>query len=157
MIEVAENPQGSRDGAPVVEEIEDMETFKHTKDFIKQIPTSSDPRGLVQGLHQIFQLAISLDKEISRQAARVEWDLPRVHTGLKFNAQCMTVAREQERLATTDEVRLVTAPRMIKRGKSAGSDFHIEIQLLPMEVSLMPAPDSNASGLSSIGKWFRGQ
>lgn len=68
--------------------------------------------------------------------ARIEWQFPSNQEVLKYDSRYMTLQRGQEQLRVTEEVHLVIAPRMVKRGRSTGRDFEMENQLLPMEVSL---------------------
>ncbi|KAM7207414.1 hypothetical protein V8F20_002294 [Naviculisporaceae sp. PSN 640] len=141
-----DSPQRAGENSFADDKIENRTVFRVAWDFFRQIPTSSDTRGLSEGLLQIFRDAIELDKEINKQVARIEWDFGPYPPRMKFDPQSMTATKVQEQSATTDEVRYVIAPRMIKRGKSTGGDFEIENQLLPMEVSLMPVPETVVRG-----------
>ncbi|KAK0641360.1 hypothetical protein B0T16DRAFT_393654 [Cercophora newfieldiana] len=109
--------------------------------FLQPLSTAHDTHGFDQELQHIYDDAINLDKEICRQVARIEWQFPCNEQVLDFDPQCMVLQKGQEQLPTAEEVRLVIAPRMVKRGKSTGQGFETENQLLPMEVSLQPSPD----------------
>lgn len=153
LVELADkNSYGPRGSPYAGSKVEDSLVFKETWKIFKQIPASSDTRGLNEGLCQILREAIALDKEINRQVARIEWNFGVTWPPMKFDPKSMTATKEQGGPATTDEVRLVIAPRLVKRGKSTGDDFGIENQLMPMEVSLMPA--SWMSSFSSTLKSF---
>ncbi|KAK4215400.1 hypothetical protein QBC37DRAFT_481483 [Rhypophila decipiens] len=142
LIELDHNQQGSSDNIISPLNIEDTDLLKGTLAFLAEIPTPCDPHGLKQDLCQILQEAIDIDKEISGQVARIEWDFRAGHTNMKFDPQYMVAAKEYGSAEAIDDVRLAIAPRMIKRGKSNGDDFETEYQLVPMEVSLMLASEN---------------
>ncbi|KAM7215781.1 hypothetical protein V8F06_008804 [Rhypophila decipiens] len=150
LMDLDDNQQRSSASNSGAEKLENKGLFQGTLEFFTQIPTTCDPHGLADGFRQIFQEAIDLDKEISRQVARIEWDFQKGHTGMELDLARMTVARDEGGCATTDKVRLVIAPRVIKRGKSTGNDFEVEHQLLPMQVTLMLASENDRGG----GKGF---
>ncbi len=96
-------------------------------------------------LRRILAEAITLDREISRQVARVEWPFPANEAKLVFDPEKMELEPEQgpDTPAAGQEVHLVTAPAMVKRGTPTGADFKTESLLLPFEVSCEPATSSS--------------
>ncbi|KAM7191751.1 hypothetical protein V8F33_008718 [Rhypophila sp. PSN 637] len=142
LIELDRNRRDSLDSIAGPQSLENTFFFQNTLNFLAQIPTACDPRGLKEGLYQICQDAIALDKEFRGQVARIDWDFRTGHTKMKFDPQYMVAAKEHGSPEAIDDVRLVIAPRMIKRGKSNGDDFEVEYQLVPMEVSLMLASEN---------------
>ncbi|KAL4736401.1 hypothetical protein BDV11DRAFT_172931 [Aspergillus similis] len=111
-----------------------------------------------QDFRRILENAIALDREIHRQAARVTWEFPPEDGHVRFNPKFMESEKGQQRPRIDQQVFLVVAPGVTKRGKSDGQDFGGEEQLLvPMEVScLLPGDIPSAGGLSShVSSWFR--
>jgi hypothetical protein len=106
-------------------------------DVIEPFSRSRAP-GLSQELYDIFDQAINLDEEISKQVASVRWEFPVSEDlsdgSLLFDEKRMTAERGQSRRTQATEVRLVVAPAMIKRGKSTGEDFGTENILVKMAV-----------------------
>lgn len=86
-------------------------------------------------LFGILDEALNLDKLISKQAAEVIWLSD-------FSSQDLVelAALQQDEKQTVDggNTWLVSAPGVIKRGKSTGEDFDVEIILLKMKVFQEP-------------------
>ncbi|RDW90563.1 uncharacterized protein DSM5745_02338 [Aspergillus mulundensis] len=111
-----------------------------------------------QDFRRILDNAMMLDREIHRQAARVTWEFPPEDALLRFNPKFMEAEKGQQRPKIDQQVLLVVAPGVTKRGKSDGQDFGGEEQLLvPMEVScLLPNDVLGSASLSShISSWLR--
>jgi hypothetical protein len=111
-----------------------------------------------QDFRRILENAIALDREIHRQAARITWEFPPEDAHVRFNPKFMEAEKGQQRPGVDQQVLLVVAPGVTKRGKSDGQDFGGEEQLLvPMEVScLLPGDIPGAGGLSShVSSWLR--
>jgi hypothetical protein len=116
-----------------------------TKTFIlEKIGKTIDPfrRSYDEGYaHQILGIldnALALDREISRQVARVDWVFGSEEMSTMFDSRAMELEKGETPSTTNKEVLLVVAPAMTKRGKSTGEDFKVENTLLPMEVSCKP-------------------
>jgi hypothetical protein len=93
----------------------------------------------VQQLGRIIDDALALDREISRQVARVEWVFPNSGTEkLMFDPETMKLEKGEKASKDNQNVLLVVAPGMKKRGKSTGDDFKDESLLIPMEVTCEP-------------------
>jgi hypothetical protein len=108
--------------------------FKTTKSFPK-----SQQEDFKNNWERIIADAIALDKEISRQVARVEWVFPRRDAkSPQFDPAIMELTQGETSSRTHQEVVLVVAPGLRKRGKSSGTDFDVENWLLPIEVSCEP-------------------
>ncbi|KAL4764897.1 uncharacterized protein BDW70DRAFT_156557 [Aspergillus foveolatus] len=105
-----------------------------------------------QDFRRILEHAIALDREVHRQAARVTWEFPPEDAHVRFNPEFMEAEKGQQRPRVDQQVLLVVAPGVTKRGKSDGQDFWGEEQLLvPMEVScLLPGDIPGAGGLSAL-------
>jgi hypothetical protein len=91
---------------------------------IRDLCRKEDEKGIKDQLSTIVTQAIRLDKEISRQTARVMWTFnvfQEVETG--------------DHAQRPREIGLVIAPAVFKRGKSTGEDFNQETVLLEAVVS----------------------
>ncbi|KAL6234175.1 hypothetical protein BDW75DRAFT_173141 [Aspergillus navahoensis] len=111
-----------------------------------------------QYFRRILVNAMALDREIHRQAARVTWEFPPEDAHVRFNPKFMEAEKGQQRPKVDQQVFLVVAPGVTKRGKSDGQDFGGEEQLLvPMEVScLLPNDVLGTGGLNShVSSWLR--
>ncbi|KAL4975890.1 hypothetical protein BDW66DRAFT_151615 [Aspergillus desertorum] len=111
-----------------------------------------------QEFRSILDKAMTLDREIHRQAARVAWEFPPEDAHVLFNPMFMEAEKGEQRPKVDQQVLLVVAPGVTKRGKSDGRDFGGEEQLLvPIEVScLLPSDVLGPGGLSShVSSWFR--
>ncbi|KAL2834216.1 hypothetical protein BDW59DRAFT_44960 [Aspergillus cavernicola] len=103
---------------------------------------STRSRGPHQDFRRILESAISLDKEIHRQAARIKFEFPSEDTQLRFDSSRMEAEKGEQRPKPDQPVFLVVAPAVTKRGKSDGNDFDADVQLLvPVEVSCQPPSD----------------
>ncbi|KAL4924495.1 uncharacterized protein BDV17DRAFT_295390 [Aspergillus undulatus] len=110
----------------------------------------------VQDFRRILDTAMALDREIHRQAARINWEFLRPDARVGFEPKLMEVEKGQQRPKPTQPVLLVVAPGVTKRGRSDGQDFQAEEQLLvPMEVSCqLPSDIPATSTAKSKGPWF---
>jgi hypothetical protein len=96
--------------------------------------------GFTQQLHAILDAAFSLDLEFSRQVATMLWVFDNEGpAGGKFDPSKMELEKGEAHSKRCQEVRLVVAPALKKRGKSTGEDFGVESTLVKMEVSCEPA------------------
>lgn len=95
-------------------------------------------KDLIGYLYHLFDEALDLDKLISSQVAEVTWVSDISKNAGKFNQDLMEPEPGKEQMGDSGNVMLVSAPGMIKRGKSTGEDFHVENMLLKMEVCWEP-------------------
>ncbi|KAF8853527.1 hypothetical protein BDZ45DRAFT_598493 [Acephala macrosclerotiorum] len=85
-------------------------------------------------LSKIMSDAVNLDIEISKQVAIVTWDFEHG----QFDPSSMELGAEESPEAQHQEVQLVVAPGLKKRGKSTGENFKVENTLLLTIVSCEP-------------------
>ncbi|KAL5051688.1 hypothetical protein BDW71DRAFT_202838 [Aspergillus fruticulosus] len=83
-----------------------------------------------QDLRRILDNAMALDREIHRQAARITWEFPPEGAHVRFNPKFMEAEKGQQKPKGDQQVLLIVAPGVVKRGKSDGQDFGGEEQLL---------------------------
>ncbi|KAL4880680.1 hypothetical protein BJY04DRAFT_218836 [Aspergillus karnatakaensis] len=99
-------------------------------------------RSPAETLRQILDNAIALDKEIYRQAARIEWKFLPENAQVRFNPEHMEAEKGQQPPKPGQPVLLVVSPGITKKGKSDGQDFQGDEQwLVPIEVSCVPPDD----------------
>ncbi|KAK1518099.1 hypothetical protein CPAR01_15748 [Colletotrichum paranaense] len=84
-------------------------------------------------IERILHEALALDKEVCRQAARVDWIT--YETPMIFDPEQMEWEGDDGAGRRDQTVRLVVAPSLRKRGKSTGEDFDVDRLLLPMVAS----------------------
>jgi len=124
---------------------------KDKNEILEQIQITIDPfvrscdEGYTQELRRILNDALALDREISRQVARVFWVFGSKKTQLMFDSTTMELEKGEKPSKANQEVLLVVGPAMRKRGKSTGEDFNVENVLLQMEVSCEPVLDMLSS------------
>ncbi|KAL4861399.1 hypothetical protein BDV12DRAFT_180333 [Aspergillus spectabilis] len=95
-----------------------------------------------EAFRQILDNAIALDKEIHRQAARINWEFPLENVQVRFSPEHMEAEKGQQPPKPGQPVLLVVSPGVTKRGKSDGQDFLADEQwLVPIEVSCLPPND----------------
>jgi hypothetical protein len=99
--------------------------------------------GFEQEILKILDDAIVLDKEISKQVARVIW----VFDHGEFDHSSMVLEGGEKPQIGSKEVQLVVAPGLKKRGKSTGEDFKLENTLLLTEVSCEPVQSLAERGI----------
>jgi hypothetical protein len=88
-----------------------------------------------QGLLDIVDQAVKLDKEFSRQASQVYWTFGDVD-GTPFSFPQNVEVKEGERFTkSTQRVALVISPGVMKQGKFTGEGFDSTTRLLEMESS----------------------
>lgn len=97
--------------------------------------SKSKHQDLADVLFFIVQNAIDLDEMISMQLAEVIWYSDCENTSQHFRHD---LQRGEKQVDDTENTWLVSAPGMIKRGKSTGEDFDVENILLKMEVFCEP-------------------
>lgn len=103
--------------------------------------SKSKDKDLGDQLFRIFDEALNLDKLISKQAAEVIWLSDSSSRSGRFSQDLVKLAElQQDEKQTGDNGNtwLVSAPGMIKRGKSTGEDFDLEILLLKMKIFQEP-------------------
>lgn len=102
--------------------------------------SKSKYKDLADKVFFIVQNAINLDKMISMQIAEVSWYPDCENDTQHFSQDLMELQRgeKQEQVDDSGNTWLVSAPGMIKRGKSTGEDFDVENILLKMEVFCEP-------------------
>ena len=94
---------------------------------------------------QIFDIikeALDLDQLFSKQVAQIYWnfgaDEPR-----RFNEASMELQQAEKRAVDDQEVQLVVAPGLIKRGRSTGEGYEMTSILLKTTVSCDPINTDN--------------
>lgn len=127
---------------------EESEAYNHTRNakeyILEGIRETIDPflwsqdEGYQHQILGILDNALALDKEISRQVARVDWVFGIKKTSAMFDPTAMELEKGEKPSMANQQVLLVVAPAMKKRGKSTGEDFKVESMLLRMEVSCEP-------------------
>lgn len=105
--------------------------------------SKSKDKELIDQLFRIVNEALNLDKLISKQVAEVIWDSDLGKNSGQFNQDLMELWRGKEQTGDSGNVWLVSAPGMIKCGKSTGEDFNVENILLKMEVAWEPRTIEN--------------
>ena len=86
---------------------------------------------------QIFDIikeALDLDQLFSKQVAQICWNFGADGTR-RFNEASMELQQAEKRAVDGQEVQLVVAPGLIKRGRSTGEDYDITSILLRITVS----------------------
>ncbi|KAL5343828.1 hypothetical protein BJX70DRAFT_393250 [Aspergillus crustosus] len=95
-----------------------------------------------EAFRRILDNAIALDREIYRQAARINWEFPPENSQIRFRPENMEAEKGQQAPKPGQPVLLVVSPGVTKRGKSDGQDFQADQQwLVPIEVSCQPPDD----------------
>ncbi|KAI1170294.1 hypothetical protein F4777DRAFT_569795 [Nemania sp. FL0916] len=92
------------------------------------IPESEDRR-YYDLLTHIIEKALFLDRVISTQASWVRWVFE--------DADSQSEAAGNAASVNQETVRVISAPAMIKRGKSSGDGFEEEIELLPADTCVV--------------------
>lgn len=94
---------------------------------------------------QIFDIigeALNLDQLFSKQVAEICWtfgaDEPR-----NFNEASMELQQAEKRAVDGQQVQIVIAPGLIKRGRSTGEDYEKTTILLRITVSCEPITTNN--------------
>ncbi|KAF7551173.1 hypothetical protein G7Z17_g5192 [Cylindrodendrum hubeiense] len=110
-------------------EKEQAEIVKNIKETIGHL-SKPDNLGFDEQLCTIIDKALLLDKEISRQVARVVWVSDWGHSAKdEFDPETMELEKGDE-LHKDAQVRFVIAPGVMKRGKSTGEGFKKMMALL---------------------------
>ncbi|KAK0616627.1 hypothetical protein B0T14DRAFT_459079 [Immersiella caudata] len=105
---------------------------------------------LEEDLWHVLESAVALDKEISKQMARIErvFEVENSSTRSKgaptFDSSWMELESGQEPVTSQRRIGLVVAPAIVKFGKSNGEDPAVRTLLVPMEVSIEPMPESRS-------------
>ncbi|CAM1509777.1 Fc.00g001120.m01.CDS01 [Cosmosporella sp. VM-42] len=110
------------------------EIVENIKDTIYKFK-SVGSQGFTDQLEAIVDAACSLDKEISRQVARVIWVFGDASALDVFDPTTMELETGDPKPKEGQLVRFAVAPAVIKRGKSTGEDFKFENDLMKMVVS----------------------
>lgn len=108
--------------------------------------SKSKRKDLVDQLSQLVDEALDLDKVISKQVAEVIWDFGLEKGSGQFNQDLMELQQSNQQTSDGGNVLLVSAPGMIKRGKSTGEDFGVANILLEMEASWEPRTIEHVGG-----------
>lgn len=118
--------------------------------------SKSKHKDLADKVFVIVHDAINLDKMISMQLAEVSWYSDCENNSQHFNQDLMELQRGEKQVDDTGNTWLVSAPGMIKRGKSTGEDFDVENILLKMEVFCEPRPIEHTaeSHRNPVGSFF---
>ena len=112
---------------------------------------------LEEQVSQIVDEACEMDIAISKQAAEVVWLQRRKQDSRLFDPELMELERGEKSVEGSQNVWLMLAPGLIKRGKSNGEDFHVQNLLLKMQVScktkiIVRREKSEEPEVGSIGK-----
>lgn len=108
--------------------------------------SKSKGKDLKDQLFRLVDEALDLDKVISKQVAEVIWDFGLQKRSGQFNQGLMELQQSNQQTSDCENVLLVSAPAMIKRGKSTGKDFDVENILLEMEASWEPRTIEHVGG-----------
>ncbi|KAI5864717.1 hypothetical protein GGS23DRAFT_595425 [Durotheca rogersii] len=95
---------------------------------------------------EILDEAVALDRDISRQAARVDWFTQSSKLAV-FGQESIQLRKGEVVSETQRNITLIIAPAMVKTGRSTGEDFDVKNLLVPMEVSctpIMPTPTTRS-------------
>lgn len=99
-------------------------------------------------VYQIMEQAVKLDLEICKQGAGVHWELGDV-------VGCMGNDNYDPELGathhTTVPMRIITAPALMKLGKSNGEDLDLEPRVLLQGEELVALREGDLSGLTQFG------
>ncbi|TRX93942.1 hypothetical protein FHL15_005020 [Xylaria flabelliformis] len=95
--------------------------------------TRSRDERMLEDLRSIFETAICLDRDLCRQEGSVYWVFPPSLYRVKFNLDEMRVEQASR---SGQYVKLVTAPALVKRGKTTGKNATANYMLLKMAVIL---------------------
>lgn len=130
--------------AKKLDQRDDHEAHRGLNEKVESICQSLRPfskskyKELIDQLFRIVNEALNLDMLISKQVAEVVWDSDLQRNSGQFNQDSMELWRGKKQTGDSGHVWLVSAPGMIKRGKSTGEDFNVENILLKMEVAWEP-------------------
>ncbi|KAI1425004.1 hypothetical protein F5Y12DRAFT_749254 [Xylaria sp. FL1777] len=92
---------------------------EHIDPIILAFVPSSEDRRYYDLLNQIIEKALVLDREISRQAAWVRW----LFEDTESHSEAVAPINQEE-------LHVIVAPALVKRGKSSGDGFEEQIELL---------------------------
>lgn len=118
--------------------------------------SKSKQKDLVDKVFVIVHDALKLDKMISMQLAEVIWNSDCKNDSQHFRQDLMELQRGERQVDDTGNTWLVSAPGMIKRGKSTGEDFDVENVLLKMEVFCEPRTieHTTESPIKAVGSFI---
>lgn len=108
--------------------------------------SKSKRKDLIDQLSHLVDEALDLDKVISKQVAEVSWDFGLQKGSGQSNQDLMELQQSNQQTSDGGNVLLVSAPGMIKRGKSTGEDFGVANILLEMEASWEPRTIEHVGG-----------
>ncbi|KAF2967284.1 hypothetical protein GQX73_g6251 [Xylaria multiplex] len=113
---------------------------KRINPITSKIISSSEDERYRKLLIEVIEKALIIDREISRQVAWIRWSFEdleyhpeTVESGIPINQDCLQV---------------ITAPALIKRGKSSGEGFGEQLELLAADSSVVV-------NLSPLGDYSR--
>ena len=112
--------------------------------------SKSKRKDLVDQLSHLVDEALDLDKVISKQVAEVIWDFGLQKGSGQFNQYLMELQQSNQQTSDGGNVLFVSAPGMIKRGKSTGEDFGVANILLEMEASWEPRTIEDVGGSQKL-------
>ena len=107
-----------------------------TEDLCEQLAplTRSKYEGFETQVFDIINEALDLDQLFSKQVADIYWDMGNAEPG-SFSEAFMELQQGEKRTVDGQQVQLVVAPGLNKRGKSTGESYEIESMLLKITVS----------------------
>ena len=128
------------------EEAQDMSgTLKErAQDLCAQLaPLTKSKYGRFRAqIFDIIKEALDLDQLLSKQVAEICWTFGADEPG-GFNEASMELQQAEKRAVDGQQVQLVVAPGLIKRGRSTGEDYETTSILLRTTVSCEPITTDN--------------
>lgn len=100
--------------------------------------SKSKYKDLADQLFSIVNEALDLDNLVTLQAVEVIWYSHLTKKNGQFDQDLVRLQQGEKQTGNNGSMYMVTAPAMIRRGKSTGEDFDSETILLKMEVELGP-------------------
>lgn len=112
--------------------------------------SKSKGKNLSDQLFHLVDEALDLDKVISKQVAEVIWNFGLETGSGQLNQDLMELQQSNQQTSDGGNVLLVSAPGMIKLGKSTGEDFGVENVLLEMEAFWEPRTIEHVGGSQKL-------
>ena len=106
------------------------------KDLWEQLGglTISKHKRVEEQMSGLIQEALDLDKLFSKQIADISWTRG-LYEGDDFDEESMELQQGEKRTVDGQQVQLVVAPALIKKGRSTGEDYGTTNMLLKYTVS----------------------
>lgn len=94
--------------------------------------------GVLNHLRRVIERSVSLDREICRQAAGIQWEFTSSPDSVHYDSGYMEVETGEGPPQPGDRVAVVLAPALKKRGRYNGEAFENEYLLLKMNITCVP-------------------